>query len=184
MQEMWVHSLVWEDPWSGEGNGYPLQYSCLENSRDREAWQATGHGVTNESDMTERLNNNLSGQHQGCWFLLIEDIDAVGQALDSFELSNALLPFTVGRQTDVRVSLLGRPCPCLFMYEHKGVNCRMTPISKSISLSSGPEVVVGKGGHGGGLRALLFLTSGPSELAFECPGAKISQQKGRVLPLL
>ena len=31
---------------SGEGNGYPLQYSCLENSMDRGAWQATVHGVT------------------------------------------------------------------------------------------------------------------------------------------
>ena len=30
---------------SGEGNGNPLQYSCLENSMDREAWQATVHGV-------------------------------------------------------------------------------------------------------------------------------------------
>ena len=30
----------------GEGNGYPLQYSCLENSMDRGAWQATVHGVT------------------------------------------------------------------------------------------------------------------------------------------
>ena len=30
----------------GEGNGYPLQYSCLENSIDRGAWQATVHGVT------------------------------------------------------------------------------------------------------------------------------------------
>ena len=29
----------------GEGNGYPLQYSCLENSMDRAAWQATVHGV-------------------------------------------------------------------------------------------------------------------------------------------
>ena len=29
----------------GEGNGYPLQYSCLENSMDREAWWATVHGV-------------------------------------------------------------------------------------------------------------------------------------------
>ena len=26
----------------GEGNGYPLQYSCLENSMDREAWWAIG----------------------------------------------------------------------------------------------------------------------------------------------
>ena len=31
----------------GEGNGYPLQYSCLENSMDRRAWQATVHGVAN-----------------------------------------------------------------------------------------------------------------------------------------
>ena len=31
---------------SGEGNGNSLQYSCLENPMDREAWQATAHGVT------------------------------------------------------------------------------------------------------------------------------------------
>ena len=29
----------------GEGNGNPLQYSCLENPVDRGAWQATAHGV-------------------------------------------------------------------------------------------------------------------------------------------
>ena len=29
----------------GEGNGYPLQYSCLENSMDREDWWAIVHGV-------------------------------------------------------------------------------------------------------------------------------------------
>ena len=28
-----------------EGNGNPFQYSCLENSMDREAWWATVHGV-------------------------------------------------------------------------------------------------------------------------------------------
>ena len=38
----------------GEGNGNPLQYSCLENSMDRGAWQATVHGVTKASEMTER----------------------------------------------------------------------------------------------------------------------------------
>ena len=30
----------------GEGNGYSLQYSCLENPRDRGAWRATGQKVT------------------------------------------------------------------------------------------------------------------------------------------
>ena len=30
---------------SEEGNGYPLQYSCLENSMDRGAWRAMVHGV-------------------------------------------------------------------------------------------------------------------------------------------
>ena len=30
----------------GEGNGNPLQYSCLENTMDRGAWWATVHGVT------------------------------------------------------------------------------------------------------------------------------------------
>ena len=30
----------------GEGNGYPLQYSCLESPMDRGAWWATVHGVS------------------------------------------------------------------------------------------------------------------------------------------
>ena len=33
-------------------NGYPLQYSSLENPMDREAWWGTVHGVTKELDMT------------------------------------------------------------------------------------------------------------------------------------
>ena len=36
----------------GEGNGHPLQYSCLGNPKDREAWWATVHGVAKELDMT------------------------------------------------------------------------------------------------------------------------------------
>ena len=36
----------------GEGNGYPLQYSCLENPVDRGAWWAAGHRVA-ELDTTE-----------------------------------------------------------------------------------------------------------------------------------
>ena len=43
---------------TGEGNGNPLQYSCLRNPMDRGAGQAIVHGVTKELDTTEQLNNN------------------------------------------------------------------------------------------------------------------------------
>ena len=36
----------------GEGNGNPLQYSCLENSMDRGAWWATSRGIAKELDTT------------------------------------------------------------------------------------------------------------------------------------
>ena len=35
-----------------EGNGNPLQHSCLGNPMDRGDWQATVHGVAKESDTT------------------------------------------------------------------------------------------------------------------------------------
>ena len=46
----------------GEGNGNPFQYSCLENSMDREAWQSTVHWVT-ESDTTESLSHTYTHTH-------------------------------------------------------------------------------------------------------------------------
>ena len=36
----------------GEGNGNPLEYSCLENSMDRGTWRATVHEVAKELDTT------------------------------------------------------------------------------------------------------------------------------------
>ena len=59
VQETQVQSLGREDS-PGEGNGNPLQYPCLENPMDGEAWQATVHGVaksrTRLSDFTFTLN--------------------------------------------------------------------------------------------------------------------------------
>ena len=50
-------------PWAGKipgkGNGYPLQYSCLENSMDRGVWRAMVHGVT-ELDMTVDTTEQLT----------------------------------------------------------------------------------------------------------------------------
>ena len=44
VRETQLQSLGWED--SGKGNGNLLQYFCLENPINREAWQAKVHGVT------------------------------------------------------------------------------------------------------------------------------------------
>ena len=43
----------------GEGNGNPLQYSCLENPMDGGAWKAAVYGVA-KLDMTERLHFHYS----------------------------------------------------------------------------------------------------------------------------
>ena len=47
MREIQAQSLGWERL-PGEGNGYSLQYSCLENCIDRGAWQVAVHGIANE----------------------------------------------------------------------------------------------------------------------------------------
>ena len=52
VQETQVQYLGQEDPLQ-KGIGNPLQYFCLENSMDRGAWQAIGHGVAKKSDTTE-----------------------------------------------------------------------------------------------------------------------------------
>ena len=42
----------------GEGNGNPLQYSCLENPMNRGAWQATVHGAAKTGTWLKRLNES------------------------------------------------------------------------------------------------------------------------------
>ena len=57
-REAWcaaIHGVA--KSWTREGNGNPLQYSCLENPMDGGAWSAAVQGVA-ESDTTERLKNN------------------------------------------------------------------------------------------------------------------------------
>ena len=52
----WVRKIPWRRA------GYSLQYSWLENSMDRGAWQAAIHGIT-ELDMTDRLTLSLFSPH-------------------------------------------------------------------------------------------------------------------------
>ena len=57
-------SIPWLGRSPGEGNGNPLQYSCLENPMDRGAWPAAVQGIAKESDTTERINNNNPLPHR------------------------------------------------------------------------------------------------------------------------
>ena len=72
----YVNVLIQASVRSGEGNGTPLQYSCLENRMDRGAWWAAVHGVAKRHDWATSLscieegNGNslqlfLSGESQG-----------------------------------------------------------------------------------------------------------------------
>ena len=52
----------------GEENGNPLQYSCLENPKDRGAWQATVHGVTKTQT---RLSDSHTHTHTHTFSVVI-----------------------------------------------------------------------------------------------------------------
>ena len=47
----------------GEGNGYPLQCSCLENPRDGEAWWAAVYGVAQSWTRLKRLSSSSSSTY-------------------------------------------------------------------------------------------------------------------------
>ena len=44
----------------GEGNGYPLQYSCLGNSMDKGAWWATDHGFRKSQTRLSKFSNTFT----------------------------------------------------------------------------------------------------------------------------
>ena len=54
----WVTSLSLFTFMHGEGNGNPLQYSCLENPRDRGAWWAAVYGVAQSRTQLKRLSSS------------------------------------------------------------------------------------------------------------------------------
>ena len=55
-----LSSIPGSERFSGEGNGNPLQYSCLENSMDRGAWKSTASGGLKESDTIDQRTFSLS----------------------------------------------------------------------------------------------------------------------------
>ena len=72
----------------GEGNGNPLQYYCLENPKDRGAWQATVHGVTKS---WTRLSNFTSLVH---FHLSLPSIKKIKNAFQSWQHPLLISAFT------------------------------------------------------------------------------------------
>ena len=95
MQEMWVWSpRLGRSP--GEGNGSPLQYSCLGDPTDRGAWRATVRGVAKtwawlkESDVTEQLSTNAHTHTQFTlkhyFFDALDSQNKLGGACDVYRI--------------------------------------------------------------------------------------------------
>ena len=55
----------------GEGNGNPLQSSCLENPRDSGAWWAAIYGVTQSRTRLKRLSSSSSSYELSCYKMWI-----------------------------------------------------------------------------------------------------------------
>ena len=58
VEEKMIRSREWMDDSIGEGNGNPLQCSCLENPRDRGAWRAAVYGVAQSWTRLKRLSSS------------------------------------------------------------------------------------------------------------------------------
>ena len=58
----WATSLSLSLSCNGEGNGNPLQFSCLENPRDGRAWGAAVYGVAQSRTQLKRLSSSSSIQ--------------------------------------------------------------------------------------------------------------------------
>ena len=59
--------FIWQGQVLEEGNGNPLQYSCLENPMDGGAWWAAIYGVTQSRTRLKRLSSSSSSQILVTW---------------------------------------------------------------------------------------------------------------------
>ena len=60
------YPLLWNIPSMGEGNGNPLQYSCLWNPRDKGAWWAAVYGVAQSQTRLKQLSSSSSSSSRKC----------------------------------------------------------------------------------------------------------------------
>ena len=114
---------------SGEGNGNPLQYSCLENSMDTEAWQATVQGVAKSriwlSNYTRNTHSSVSRFYCCCccccWVM--------SDSLRPHGLQHARLPCPSPSS-----EVCSNSCP-LSWWCHPTISCSVAPSPSAFNLS-------------------------------------------------
>ena len=80
-------SIPGSGKYPGEGNGNPLQYSCLENPTDRGAWRATVHGVAkSQTRLSDFTFNTLLSPDLLIWHAFHYGHQTVEGVSDSFHL--------------------------------------------------------------------------------------------------
>ena len=111
----WVTSLSLSLSCTGEGNGNPLQYSCLENPRDRGDWWAAVHGVAQSRTRLKRLSSSSSAG-----FLLLPGFSIVG-------VSRGYSLVTVHRFSIAVASLVAEMGSRCMGFSHYGLWAQLPP---------------------------------------------------------
>ena len=117
----------------GEGNGNPLQYSCLENSMDRGAWQATIHRVTkSQTRLSEYPHRFFKALIPRSRHLLISWLQSLSQWLWSPKKCLTLFPFFPHRSRwdcakfPEEILLMNRTWVCLTdCQQHQSIDHRL-----------------------------------------------------------
>ena len=95
--------ILWSGRSPGEGNGNPLQYSCLENPMDRGAWWASVHKGRKESNRTEMTQHiHITGREQSFQQLTLEQMD-IHMEKDEFGPLLHTMYKTASKQTNINI---------------------------------------------------------------------------------
>ena len=122
----------------GEGNGNPLQCSCLENPRDSGAWWTAVYGVAQSRTRLKRLSSSSSKS-----YLLVNPWTAACQAPLSFTISRSLLKFmlieSVMLSSHLILLLLPSIFPSIRVFSNESALHIRWPKYWSFSFSIGPS---------------------------------------------
>ena len=112
----------------GEGNGNPLQCSCLDNPRDGGAWWAAVYGVTQSRTWLKRLSSS------SCVWITIEAHSMVSSTVCPFMIIFYIYLLWCSRKSLILFSAIKRYLPlyfpcyvCIYQYPVKCISCGMFP---------------------------------------------------------